>query len=1254
MKEARFDFSGGINVYADKSVLEPRTCTVADNVDLRSGMPRAFDMPSFVDNATYNANCLYEYRGKFYTSNARRDYCAEFVNGQDVLYYTQHGTIPRKIVGGIDVRLGTPRPTLAPVVTVGTNIQTVLSANAGNSGSIPHNTVRSYRVAVRTERGVAVPSGSATVTIVGTRYKKDGNWKYKDDGSVSLSWTPVTGAINYLVYAGNGVGQEQLVATVPAGQLTWSDYGNNPANGEYASSYDSTAPYAYVYTFERFINGIIDESAPSEIAYAVGSGGSRTITFSPEDGFMDDAVRVTSGVALYDSASAFPALDVVEVVNQPGFKQVKFKTLTPHGFKAGDKVAITIYDDSNWQKRVVEVLPDASSVPQADIFYAKDCPEVTGTTGLARVCKSKIVMSAPPTDRAYEGDVVRLTLENCKDINGKAVSQLYGKATPISYNTYVIDVYTGRAGSSAVVCTEAAWVPHNGYIRYRKLYRVGDTGQFQLVAELNPWEMSYHDNAPASSLGQVLPSSYTENGVDVLFDVPPLGLEMPTLHGGMLFGIDGHKVRWTPINQHDAWPDNFYFLFQDKPVAIASFAQALIVLCTDAIYRIEGTEATQLVKIGTGADLGCIAPHSVQVSERGLFYLSRKGVMVFDGTRAECLTDKKVSGDFFIATSLPQPVDCPMVATQDSQAYAWLCQTDGLLGGSPNGDTNPPAGVIYAIRSFIHDGRYWLYYGGDPNYGSNGMVGIDFSAAEMPIITLGLRPIDVHVSRDEECFMLLSGAPPATTVKIISPLPDGESLDPIPAVPTVIDVSKFDPLDYPAPAPANTPPANPLYEARTSAWIYPIVRYAYVGEQYDVAGYGRNEGVSRPENYTYEWTLSDGKTATVRNPVFVFDTPGTVDVTLKVTNTYDGTYGVATSYIKVAASRPPVTSTAVTLPNLYFGSGVMVSELADGRVLFFSGSKPSMTMEWDNAYIFDGSTFTVVESPDFLLYNYFTFYTLNSDKSGLFTTRLDSGKIMYASLADSEHKAVELFDPATGTWSRTGDLSTTAKRPCASLLKLPNGNVLALVNGKDSACEAHLYDVASGTWSLAATPPAKLEVVFSVDNNRVIGIGMEYNDPACIYYIDGNRWETREIRTPLINPLRGEVLVRVAGLRASLWDSLQYKDGYIYADGYGAVYRINTSTFIAERNARHPYGRKIGAYIVSSNYSRFYPEVGHQVPGFFYMDADGEMIGHAPFLNMTNIFEDPEISWSFMLNGKMSVLHHRKSTTTAYLEVLNL
>lgn len=771
MKEARFDFSGGINVYADKSVLEPKACTVVSNADLRSGMPRPYDMPSYVSSVGSTVKSLFEYRGKFYTSTARRDYAAESIGNQDVIYYTQHGTIPRKIVGGTDVRLGTPRPTVAPTVTVGSTLQPVLTATAANSGSIPHNSVRSYRVAVETERGVSVPSASVTVTIVGTRYKQDDKWKYKDDGSVALAWTSVEGAINYLIYAGNAIGQEQLVATVTAEQLVWSDYGNNPSNGEYASSYDSTAPFSYVYTFERFINGVIDESAPSEIAYAVGSGGTRTITFSPEDGFMDDAVSVTSGITITDSPTAFPALTITAVTNQPGYKQAKFKTSAAHGLANDDKVLITITGDSNWQNREVTVIPDASTVPVTDEFYVKNAPSVSGTTGTAQKCKTNITFSTAPSTPAVDGDMVRLTVANCKAPDGKGVTLLYGKVDVVDSTHYTVGVYSAPAASTPVSCSAAAWVPNNGYIRSRKLYRVGDTSQYQLVEELNPWEMTYQDNVPAAELGQVIPSSYTENGIDVLFDVPPLGLEMPVLHNGMLFGIDGHKVRWTPINYHDAWPDNFYVRFPFKPLAIRSFAQALIVLCPDAIYRIEGTEATQLVQIGTGADLGCVAPYSVQVSERGMFYLSRKGIMVFDGTRAECLTDKKVHGDFFLCPSYDyNATKYFMLPTKETQAYAWLCDRDGILGGSPNGLTNPPDGIIYAIRSFIHDGTYWLYYGDDPNYTANSMVGVDFSASELPLVMMSIRPIDVHVSQDDNCYMILDHAPATTTVTIVSPV----------------------------------------------------------------------------------------------------------------------------------------------------------------------------------------------------------------------------------------------------------------------------------------------------------------------------------------------------------------------------------------------------------------------------------------------------------------------------------------------------
>lgn len=758
MKEARFDFSGGVNTYSDKSVLEPHYVTVADNVDLRSGNARPFNAPSFVKGAESSTVSLYEYIGKFYTAAKRREYASEFINFQDVVYYTEHGSVPRKIVGGTDVKLGTARPTIAPTVTVGTTLQPVITVTAGNEGALAHNSVRSYRVAAKTDKGVSVPSASQVVTIVGTRYKKDGKWKNKDDGSAYVAWTPVVGAINYLVFAG-AQGSEQLVATLTSGQTSWTDAGNNPTSGEYATTYDSQAPYSYVYTFERFVNGIVNESAPSDITYASGSGGTRTITFSPEDGFMTDAISVTSGITLTDSPTAYPALTISAIVNQAGYKQVKFTTSASHGLTNEEKVIINITGDSNWVNREVEVWPDASTVPDPTVFYVKNCPSVTGSAGTVQKCKTDITFTTAPTTPAVTGDMVRLTVANNKTADGKATTTVYGKVTVTDSTHYVVQAYTAPQAATPVTCSAASWVPNNGYIRYRKLYRSGDTSEYQLVEELDPWQMTYQDNVPAANLGEILPSSYQENGIDILFNVPPLGLSQPTLHNGMMFGIDGYTVRWTPIGQHDAWPDNFYVRFPFKPLAIKSFAQALVVLCSDAVYRIEGSEPTRLVQIGTGADEGCIAPHSAQVTEAGLFYLSRKGIMVFNGTEAKCLTDKKVHGSFFTCTSWDHAgIASFLIPTIKTQAYAWLCDADGLLGGTPNGHTNPPDGIVYAIRSFVHDGRYWLYYGDDPNYGANGMVCLDYSAADAPLTTMGIRPVDVHVNQSDECFMLLDHA----------------------------------------------------------------------------------------------------------------------------------------------------------------------------------------------------------------------------------------------------------------------------------------------------------------------------------------------------------------------------------------------------------------------------------------------------------------------------------------------------------------
>ena len=61
--------------------------------------------------------------------------------------------------------------------------------------------------------------------------------------------------------------------------------------------------------------------------------------------------------------------------------------------------------------------------------------------------------------------------------------------------------------------------------------------------------------------------------------------------------------------------------------------------------------------------------------------------------------------------------------------------------------------------------------------------------------------------------------------------------------------------------------------------------------------------------------------------------------------------------------------------------------------------------------------------------------------------------------------SAELYDPTSGTWSSTGNLS--APRNEYSVALLPNGKVLVVggFNGTGSLSSAELYDPASGMWS---------------------------------------------------------------------------------------------------------------------------------------------------------------------------------------------
>lgn len=100
---------------------------------------------------------------------------------------------------------------------------------------------------------------------------------------------------------------------------------------------------------------------------------------------------------------------------------------------------------------------------------------------------------------------------------------------------------------------------------------------------------------------------------------------------------------------------------------------------------------------------------------------------------------------------------------------------------------------------------------------------------------------------------------------------------------------------------------------------------------------------------------------------------------------------------------------------------------------------------------------------------------LNAFRDNHTATQLQNGKVLVAGGAKCHTEnnvfvcqyfdSAELYDPATGTWSSTGNLNTARADHTATLL--PNGKVLVVMGGNNSGIlnSAELYDPATGTWS---------------------------------------------------------------------------------------------------------------------------------------------------------------------------------------------
>ena len=78
-------------------------------------------------------------------------------------------------------------------------------------------------------------------------------------------------------------------------------------------------------------------------------------------------------------------------------------------------------------------------------------------------------------------------------------------------------------------------------------------------------------------------------------------------------------------------------------------------------------------------------------------------------------------------------------------------------------------------------------------------------------------------------------------------------------------------------------------------------------------------------------------------------------------------------------------------------------------------------------------------------------------------TLLSNGKVLAAGGDNVTNTSAELYDPATGTWTATGSMTTGNNNPGAVLLQ--NGQVFVTAN-------LNLYNPSTGTWSTITNAPS--------------------------------------------------------------------------------------------------------------------------------------------------------------------------------------
>ena len=308
------------------------------------------------------------------------------------------------------------------------------------------------------------------------------------------------------------------------------------------------------------------------------------------------------------------------------------------------------------------------------------------------------------------------------------------------------------------------------------------------------------------------------------------------------------------------------------------------------------------------------------------------------------------------------------------------------------------------------------------------------------------------------------------------------------------------------------PPGTPAPPGAVS--LYPASETLRIGGQRRFSGWDSTVG-----QYDVTWSLQEGAAAGTITTDGVYTAPLTPGIFHLIATSNHNTILSATAPLTIV-SVGFATVSDMAVPR----SGHTATLLGDGKVLVAGGTTDAS----HSADLFDPTTSSFVPTTGGMVYT----------RTGHCAALLPNGRVLIAGGADSKgtlFKTAEVFDPATGTFTATGDLNQV--REGATATPLGNGKVL-IAGGQDGVgallSTAELYDLTTGTFTLTGnmrTPRARHTATL-LSNGNVLFVGSssptgssEIFDPTSgNFSTTGSLVQARAHHTATLLP-NGEVLV---------------------------------------------------------------------------------------------------------------------------------